>query len=54
MTNSGFDLERGNSKENKHIPIETLKSVTNYENIKYEMEHEEISPIQTKKQSFNC
>lgn len=47
MTKSGFNLERGNSKENKHIPIETLKSVTNYENIKYEIEQEETKTIET-------
>lgn len=52
MTKSGFDLERGNSKENKHIPIETLKSVTNYENIKYEMEREEIQPIEMKNKAL--
>ncbi len=38
---NGFDLERGNTKENTHIPIETLKKVTNYENIKYEIENNE-------------
>lgn len=48
MKVAGFDLARGNSKENKHIPIETLKSITNYENIKFEMEQEEIKPIETK------
>lgn len=47
MTKSGFNLERGNSKDNKHIPIETLKSITNYENIKYEME-QEVQPVETK------
>ena len=31
MTKSGFDLERGNSEENEHIPIEKLKKITNYE-----------------------
>ena len=41
VTENGFDLERGNSKENTHIPIETLKKVTNYENIKYELENNE-------------
>lgn len=39
MTKSGFSLERGKSKENKHTPIEALKSITNYENIKYELEN---------------
>ena len=31
MIKSGFDLERGNSKENEHIPIEKLKQITKYE-----------------------
>lgn len=43
----GFDLERGNTKENTHIPIETLKQITNYDNIKYELTHEQIKPIDT-------
>lgn len=43
----GFDLERGNTKENTHIPIEILKHVTNYDNIKYELTHEQIKPIDT-------
>lgn len=47
ITKAGFDLERGKAQENAHIPIETLKSVTNYENIKYEMTNEEIKPIDT-------
>lgn len=47
MKTAGFDLERGNSRKNKHIPIETLKSVTNYENIKFELAQEEIQPIET-------
>ena len=35
---SGFDLERGDTRENKHIKIEDLKKVTNYEMQKYEKE----------------
>lgn len=31
MTRAGFNLERGRTKENEHIPIEKLKVVTNYE-----------------------
>ncbi len=45
ITKNGFELERGNTKENTHIPIETLKQITNYENIKYEITHEQIQPI---------
>lgn len=45
MNVAGFDLKRGNSRKNTHIPIATLKSITNYENIKYEIEQEEIQPV---------
>lgn len=31
MIKAGFDLERGNTKENEHIDIERLKKITNYE-----------------------
>ncbi len=31
VTDNGFDLERGNTKDNEHIPIEKLKKITNYE-----------------------
>lgn len=31
MTERGFELERGNTIDNEHIPIEKLKQVTNYE-----------------------
>ena len=31
VTDNGFDLERGNTKGNEHIPIEKLKKVTSYE-----------------------
>ena len=48
MTENGFDLERGNTKDNTHIPIETLKQITNYENIKYELSNEQIKSISTK------
>ena len=48
MTENGFDLERGNTKDNTHIPIETLKQITNYENIKYELSNEQIESISTK------
>ena len=48
----GFELERGNTKENTHIPIETLKQITNYENIKYELEKEEIETLETKNKAL--
>lgn len=38
ITKSGFDLERGDTRENKHIKIEDLKKITNYEMQKYEKE----------------
>ena len=38
ITKLGFDLERGDIRENKHIKIEDLKKVTNYEMQKYEKE----------------
>ncbi len=31
VTENGFDLERGNAKNNEHIPIEKLKKITNFE-----------------------
>lgn len=36
MIKSGFDLERGNTKDNKHIQIEQLKKFTDYEMQKFE------------------
>lgn len=36
------------TKDNTHIPIETLKQITNYENIKYELSNEQIKSISTK------
>ena len=48
MIEHGFDLERGNAKDNTHIPIETLKQITNYEKIKYELSNEQIKSISTK------
>lgn len=47
MVEHGFDLERGNTKDNVHIPIETLKQVTNYNNIKYELQNKPKKPITT-------
>ena len=45
---NGFDLERGKSREIEHLSTEKLKQITNYDNIKYEVEQEEIQPIETK------
>lgn len=38
VTRAGFELERGDTEDNKHIKIEDLKKVTNYEVQKYEKE----------------
>ena len=38
MTKCGFDLKRGDTKDNIHIKIEDLKKVTNFEIQKYEKE----------------
>ena len=45
---NGFDLERGKEREVEHLSTEKLKQITNYDNIKYEVEQEEIQPIETK------
>ena len=42
---NNFDLERGKPSNAKHLNMETLKQVTDYENIKYEMTHEQVQPI---------
>lgn len=39
MTKSGFDLERGKSKDVEHLSTEKLKQITGYDNIKYELEN---------------
>ena len=45
IIDNGFDLERGQSRKVEHLSTEKLKQVTGYENIKYELEHEQIQPI---------
>ena len=57
MTRAGFELERGETEKNKHIPIEQLKHVTNYEmqefekqSIKYEKELETDNIEELKKE----
>ena len=48
MTKSGFELERGDTKDNKHIEIEELKAITDYETQKYEKNSKSLEqPIQT-------
>ena len=49
MIKSGFNLERGNIEKNKHIEIEKLKEITNYELQKYEKQSiKKEESIQTK------
>lgn len=48
ITDNGFNLERGEQRGTKHINPQTLKQITNYDNIKYEMTHEEIQPADSK------
>lgn len=48
ITNNGFDLERGKSRNIEHLSTEKLKQITNYDNIKYELTNEKIQPINTK------
>lgn len=49
---NGFDLERGQERNTKHLNIETLKQVTGYNNVKYELTQEEIKPLETKNTSL--
>ena len=48
ITENGFNLERGKERKVEHLSTEKLKQITNYDNIKYEVEQEEIQPIETK------
>ena len=48
ITENGFDLERGKTREIEHLSTEKLKQITNYDNIKYELSQEQIQPINTK------
>ena len=58
MTRAGFDLERGETEKNEHIPIEKLKVMTNYEmqelekqSMKLEQE-KELEDIEDLKQDY--
>lgn len=48
IKDNGFDLERGKTSNIEHINTETLKQITNYENIKYELENEKINTVDEK------
>ena len=52
ISENGFDLERGKSRDIEHLSTEKLKQVTNYDNIKYELTHEQIQPINTQNTSL--
>ncbi len=52
ITDNGFNLERGKTREVEHISTEKLKQITNYDNIKYELKQEEIKPLDTKNTSL--
>jgi len=42
MVRSGFDLDRGDTKDNEHLKISDLKRITTYEMQKYEKEMLEV------------
>lgn len=48
ITENGFNLERGKTREIEHLSTEKLKQITNFDNIKYELSQEQIQPINTK------
>ena len=52
VTDNGFDLERGKTREVEHLSTEKLKQITNYDNIKYELTQEQIQPLNTKDTSL--
>ena len=52
ITDNGFDLERGKSRDVEHLSTEKLKQITNYDNIKYELTQEQIKPIETQNTSL--
>ena len=52
IKNNEFNLERGKTRNIEHLSTEKLKQLTNYDNIKYELEQEQIQPIETKNTSL--
>ena len=52
ISDNRFDLERGKSKGSKHIDTETLKQITNFDNIKYELANNPIEPINSKNKNL--
>lgn len=45
VTDKGFDLERGKNINAEHLSTEKFKQVTEYENIKFEMENKKIKRV---------
>lgn len=45
ISERGFDLERGKSREIEHLSVEKYKEVTNYEEIKQELKNEPIEEL---------
>ena len=52
ITDNGFDLKKGKKRNVEHLSTEKLKQVTDYENIKYELENEKIELINTQNKSL--
>lgn len=52
VTDNGFDLKRGKTREVEHLSTEKLKQITNYDNIKHELTQEQIQPLNTKDASL--
>ena len=52
ITNAGFNLERGKESNIEHLSTEKLKEITDYNNIKYELEQEETKTLETKNKTL--
>ena len=52
ITNAGFNLERGKESNIEHLSTEKLKEITDYNNIKYELEQEETKTLETKNKAL--
>lgn len=47
ITNAGFNLERGQTNSIEHLSTDKLKQITNFENIKYELNNNDIQELNT-------
>lgn len=52
ITNKGFDLERGNKNGVEHLSTEKFKQITEYNNIKAELQTEPIKELETQNTSL--